>query len=277
MPTLRACSAFFLFLLSSMSLAQAPDSGSPYRVGGNVTRPEKIAGDPPQYTVEARMAGVQGVVILEAVIDEQGDVTEVRVLKGQPSGLDQSAVDAVRTWKFRPATLDGKPVPVYYTLTVNFTIEKSKFLQAQDVFWGFATKDSQLATLMKEGRREEALTYVQGLPDSPEVHFARAFLLIGMLRPREAFEEAQGARDGEREMLYHLLSLAAMRDKTVESVDVALQAATAALEADPDSREALLNKSRLLRKKAGLLNYGPERQALLDEAEQLEEWAAPPK
>jgi len=100
--------------------------GPPYRIGGNVTRPEKIAGAPPQYTLEARKARVTGVVILEAVIDEQGNVTDVRVLKGLPDGLDQAAVEAVRTWKFSPAKMDGKPVPVWYTLTVKFTIEEEK-------------------------------------------------------------------------------------------------------------------------------------------------------
>lgn len=67
-----------------------------------------------------------GVVILEAVIDEQGNVKDVRVRQGLSDGLDQAAVEAVRTWKFSPAKMDGKPVPVWYTLTVKFTIEDEK-------------------------------------------------------------------------------------------------------------------------------------------------------
>lgn len=65
-----------------------------------------------------------GVVIVEAVIDEQGNVKDIKVLKGLPKGLDEAAVEAVRSWRFTPATMDGTPVPVYYTLTVSFTLEE---------------------------------------------------------------------------------------------------------------------------------------------------------
>jgi TonB family protein len=92
----------------------------PKKVGGDVKRPEKIAGRPPNFTQTARMARTQGVVIIEAIIDREGCVRGVRALQGLPDGLTEAAVDAVRTWAFEPATLDGRPVNVYYTLTVNF-------------------------------------------------------------------------------------------------------------------------------------------------------------
>lgn len=95
----------------------------PIRVGGDVTRPDKISGPNPQYTEIARKARIQGVVIVEAIIDKNGNVTNVRVLKPLPMGLDQAAVDAVENWKFKPATLNGKPVDVYYNLTVNFRLQ----------------------------------------------------------------------------------------------------------------------------------------------------------
>jgi protein TonB len=63
------------------------------------------------------------VVIVEAIIDEKGNVTNARVLKGQPMGLDKAAIDAVTRWKFKPATLQGRPVKVYYSLTVNFQVQ----------------------------------------------------------------------------------------------------------------------------------------------------------
>jgi TonB family protein len=101
----------------------AVEPEGPIRVGGDVTRPEKISGPNPQYTEIARKARVQGVVIVEAIIDKAGNVTNVRVLKPLPMGLDIAAVEAVEKWKFKPATLNGKPVDVYYNLTVNFRLQ----------------------------------------------------------------------------------------------------------------------------------------------------------
>jgi TonB family protein len=106
-----------------ISAPQPHVAGEPYRVGGDVARPEKVSGEAPAYTEEARTARVQGVVVLEAIIDENGDIAKIRVLKQLPLGLDKAALAAVSTWKFKPATLDGVPVKVYYTLTVNFQME----------------------------------------------------------------------------------------------------------------------------------------------------------
>lgn len=100
------------------------DSDEPRRVEGEVARPEKIGGANPQYTGLARVFGIQGIVILEAVIDEAGDVRCLRALKRQPLGLTEAAMSAVQDWKFKPATLNGEPVKVYYTLTVNFAIDR---------------------------------------------------------------------------------------------------------------------------------------------------------
>ena len=86
-------------------------------------RPEKIFAPQPPYTEEARQARVQGVVILQAIIDIVGNVTNVKILKGLPGGLADSAVDTVLSWKFEPASLYGDPVPVYYNFTVNFTLQ----------------------------------------------------------------------------------------------------------------------------------------------------------
>lgn len=95
----------------------------PIHVGGDVQAPVKTHAPPPQYTEIARKARIQGVVIVQAIIDKQGNVTKAKVLKGLPMGLDQAALDAIEGWKFEPATLNGKPVDVYYNLTVNFTLQ----------------------------------------------------------------------------------------------------------------------------------------------------------
>ncbi len=101
----------------------AAEPEGPIRVGGDVKPPEKLVAPSPQYTEIARKARIQGVVIVEAIIDKEGSVTNVKILKGLPMGLDSAAADAVQKWKFKPATLNGKPVAVIYNLTVNFRLQ----------------------------------------------------------------------------------------------------------------------------------------------------------
>ena len=95
-----------------------PAEGEILRVGGAVSRPELVSSVPVAYPEAAAKARINGVVIVEAVIDEQGNVESSRVLKGLPMGLDKAAQDAVRQWKFKPAMAYGKPVKVFFTLTV---------------------------------------------------------------------------------------------------------------------------------------------------------------
>jgi len=99
------------------------EEGGVYRAGGDVAPAVRIAGDPPSYPKAAREAGIQGVVILDVIIDERGGVERVSVLKTLSIGLDEAAVRAVKGWKFRPATLQGRPVRVQQTLSVNFRLE----------------------------------------------------------------------------------------------------------------------------------------------------------
>jgi len=96
----------------------------PVRVGGDVKAPIATTKVDPLYTEVARKARIQGTVIVEAVIDRNGNVTDVRVLKPLPMGLDQEAMNAVRKWHFKPGTLNGRPVPVIFILTVNFRLQQ---------------------------------------------------------------------------------------------------------------------------------------------------------
>jgi periplasmic protein TonB len=96
----------------------------PIRLSFGMTRPEIIRQVQPRYSEQARRAGVQGMVIVEAVIDELGQVTNVRLIQGLPMALDQAAMQAIQQWRFKPALLDGRAVKVFYMLTVNFTIQR---------------------------------------------------------------------------------------------------------------------------------------------------------
>lgn len=100
-----------------------PEVVGPIPVGGDVARPRGIYTPKPEYTEIARKTRTQGTVILQAILDEEGRVSELKVLRGLPMGLTERAVEAVRTWRYEPATLDGRPVEVYMTITVIFTLQ----------------------------------------------------------------------------------------------------------------------------------------------------------
>ncbi len=93
------------------------------RMSGSVTPPEKVFGPRPLYTEEGRQSRTQGVVILEAIVDTLGNVDSVKVLKGLPNGLSESAVETARSWRYKPALLDGKPVAVFLNLTIRFSLQ----------------------------------------------------------------------------------------------------------------------------------------------------------
>lgn len=100
-----------------------PPPVKPMRLHSGMRGPQKIVDVKPIYPAIAQTARREGLVILEAVIGANGVVESVRVLRGVPL-LDDAAVDAVRQWRFSPALLNGEPVPVVMTVTVNFQLTK---------------------------------------------------------------------------------------------------------------------------------------------------------
>jgi protein TonB len=98
-----------------------PHAAAPVRVHTLIRPPVRVRDVSPVYPEAARLARVEGIVILEAVIGITGDVVEARVLRSKPL-LDQAALDAVRHWKYTPTLLNGVPVPVVMTVTVTFTL-----------------------------------------------------------------------------------------------------------------------------------------------------------
>jgi TonB family protein len=105
------------------TLADTNEPAGPLQVGGEVLAPVRIHAPQPQYTEAAERARIQGVAIAQAIIDKEGNVTDVKILKGLAMGLDQEAAKAIRAWKFEPATRNGDPVSVYYTITLHFSLQ----------------------------------------------------------------------------------------------------------------------------------------------------------
>jgi protein TonB len=100
----------------------APPPMRPIRVGtGLLHEPKKIRHVAPVYPAAALAARAEASVILEASIDEGGQVIDVTVLQGD-SPFDKAALEAVRQWAYTPTLLDGVPVPVIMTITVNFQL-----------------------------------------------------------------------------------------------------------------------------------------------------------
>jgi len=100
--------------------ARAKAKMAPLRIGGQIRAPQKIKDVKPVYPAIARSAGVAGAVTIEATIGPDGKVIDAKVVRSIPL-LDQAALDAVRQWTYTPTLLNGVPVPVLVTVTINFT------------------------------------------------------------------------------------------------------------------------------------------------------------
>ena len=122
---LAACGSAVAFGLRAEAIgatsgdeASARKSVPPEEMQNNV-----ISKVPPKYPVEAKERGIQGVVTLKAVINKQGSVENLNVLTG-PKELQQSALDAVRQWVYKPYLVNGEPVEVETTINVTYSLQK---------------------------------------------------------------------------------------------------------------------------------------------------------
>jgi protein TonB len=100
-----------------------PAPTAPMRLHAGIQPPKRIVDVTPTYPEIAQRARVEGIVIVDAIIDTRGNVETARVLRSVPL-LDAAALDAVRQWKYTPALLNGVPVPVIMTVTVRFTLNR---------------------------------------------------------------------------------------------------------------------------------------------------------
>jgi protein TonB len=93
-----------------------------YRVGGGVSAPVLLSKIEPTYSEEARVARLQGKVVLYVHISPQGQATNMRVTEPLGMGLEEHAMEAVKRWRFQPGKKAGEPVAVEATIDVNFRL-----------------------------------------------------------------------------------------------------------------------------------------------------------
>ena len=108
-----------LFPLAS----NAAQSAGPLSVPASEMQKHKLTGAPPTYPIEAKKAGIQGIVQLSAVIGKDGTVENLKVVSG-PKELQQASLDAVRQWTYKPYQLNGDPVEVATTINVTYALAK---------------------------------------------------------------------------------------------------------------------------------------------------------
>ena len=107
----------------SANLANSSNQpAAPVAVGGEVTPARMISSVPPVYPALAKTQHISGDVRVDALIDATGRVTTMKVISG-PSLLHQAAMDALRQWKYQPASLDGKPASMHLTVTIQFRLQ----------------------------------------------------------------------------------------------------------------------------------------------------------
>jgi len=123
---LSACVAAMAVRLPVDDAASSKSGGAhsgPVTVDQKVMQGQILEKEPPKYPAEAKVHRIQGKVVLSAIIGKDGSVEELKAVSG-PKELQQSALDSVRTWKYKPYLLNGNPVDVKTTINVIYSLGK---------------------------------------------------------------------------------------------------------------------------------------------------------
>jgi TonB family protein len=121
-----ACAAATVAAVTTLPMiALTAQSAKVYKPGDGISLPIVLTESKPGYTREAMQQGIQGSVFMAVVVLSSGDVGDVRVTQSLDAeyGLDQEAVKAAKTWKFKPGMKDGEPVDVEVTIQMTFTLK----------------------------------------------------------------------------------------------------------------------------------------------------------
>jgi TonB family protein len=241
-------------VLVAVALSSAPEVAQPginaqgtppVRVGSTVRSPTKIKDAQPTYPAEAQRNGIQGVVILEITIDAMGKVTRASVLRSIPF-LDAAAVDAVRKWEYEPTILNGVPVPVIVTVTVNFAMQPPVGAQPRTAAGSADTvvppAAAQMSTLTQQVRAGRALTPAQAadleeqLKTSPTDMRARVSLLGYYFATAARVEGVEAAKAARRRHILWVIEHAP-EDQTAMLSEMTIDPAGHSL-ADPEGYAA---------------------------------------
>jgi TonB family protein len=119
------CASALALRTDVRALSSAAETANPAKiqVKPGIMAGQRISGDNPVYPNEARAKRIQGTVVLDATIGKDGTVENLQVVKSPAESLSKSALDAVRTWRYRPYLLNGDPVEVETNVNVTFNLE----------------------------------------------------------------------------------------------------------------------------------------------------------
>jgi TonB family protein len=116
----------YTFGYNQQPTADRPLCGKPrtdsFRRGPGVVAPRALVSPDPEYAEEARRAKYQGVVLVGGTVEPDGTFSDLCIEQAVGHGLDERAIQAVKTWKFKPATKDGQPIPVHISVEVSFRL-----------------------------------------------------------------------------------------------------------------------------------------------------------
>lgn len=141
---------------STNGAVQSQASPRFYKVGNGVSAPRLVYTTEPEYSKQAKDAKYEGVCVLWMIVDTDGKVRDIRVARSLGLGLDEKAIEAVKTWRFEPAKKDGQPVSVAINVEVNFHLyddggPSQKLVAKANA--GDARAQLELGMLYMEGRK----------------------------------------------------------------------------------------------------------------------------
>ncbi len=185
-PYLFLFGILLVFCAPAVPQSDIDESDIVRRVGPGITPPEPTERREPEYTDAARDAQIQGTVVFSVVVDRKGFLRDIEVMSPLGFGLDETAIEALKSWRFRPATKDGEPVNVEAIIEVNFRLLDYYFdkkREARRTRYNLAIRNLSRSP---KNAAKSVETLKELAPQLPAAMYAYAILLEeGKLLPRD--------------------------------------------------------------------------------------------